>query len=239
MALLLPGCFFVVLGVALKFDVCNASASSSCATAAPSDASEACPTDKLAYDVGGTHDSASWLQLGQPVLSGTAVRQEAVLTGTAEHQDNNLDSSDDGDGGANGGSEALHSNYFCISEGKSFATSAQAKEYFHTECVDRYGYENALCSGLADKVFEKFKQDNSASWKPDTDVCAKIDSLLSADAARRLELGLDEVAASAPTTPPSAMLQRSTRSHSGSASRSFDEVLRAKDSATPLPTTYR
>jgi len=135
-----------------------------------------------------------------------------------------------GDGGNNGvkGGSKPSGNYLCINEGNHLATDAKAKEYFFTECVHVYGYEPALCSGLADNVFEKYKRDESGPWKPDGDVCTEIDSLLRADAARRLQLGLNGVVASPPTAPWNAMLQRSTLSHSGSASTSFDKVLLGK-----------
>lgn len=224
MALIRPGCFFVVICMALKVDSSSASAPSSCPGAVLSDATEACPTNEVVNDAGEAQDSASMIQLAQPILSHTTVPEAPGATGTSEALVDSGNSGSNRDSADKGEDVVAGSNHFCINDGKSFDTAAAAKDYFKTQCAQRYGYEAALCGGLADKVFEKFNGDNSALWQPDVDVCAEINSLLSADAARRLELDLDEVVAPPPTSPPSAMLERSARSHSGSSS-TVDQTL--------------
>jgi len=127
-------------------------------------------------------------------------------------------------------------NYLCIDEGKSFTNAVAAAKYFQDECLHVYEYNATLCNGLSDKVFEKWHEDMSAPWKPDTDVCNEVDSLLRADTARRHEMGLAVVVASLPTAAPTAtLLERAERSSSASASSTLDEVMRWKPSSPAPP----
>jgi len=121
-------------------------------------------------------------------------------------------------------------NDICVDEGNGFDTPAEAKEYFNTSCVDSYGYDLVLCSALANKVFEAYELDSSDPWKPHTEMCNEINSLLCADDARRRELSN---ASLAPTVPSSSMLQRSAPSHSRSSS-TLEIALEWKGLSDPL-----
>jgi len=134
--------------------------------------------------------------------------------------------------------EEDEANYICFNYGKYFSTASDAEGYFHTQCVQEYGYKRALCDELSEKVFEKWEQDRSASWKPDSDMCAEINALLRADIARRHEIGLKPAVASPPKLE---LLERSKLSHSGKSARSLDEtnVLKNGDgNHAPIPAPY-
>lgn len=108
-------------------------------------------------------------------------------------------------------------------DSEAFGSVKDADEFFRNACKDDYGYDEALCAGLASKVFEGTLPEDS--WSPDTSLCSEFEGLLLADHARRDEQGLPQVVVNEASTI--ALLRKRSEESSGHR-QSMESTLRFK-----------